>query len=60
MVPWESLPGTEVPATHLRPFFSGQAWEPLFTGGARGPRVATFTHGTSFSRGTLLGKVCQP
>ena len=32
--------GTEVPATHLCPFFPGQAREPLFTGGARGPRVA--------------------
>lgn len=48
--------GTEVPATHLCPFFPGQAREPLFTGGARGPRVATLAHGTSFPSGTLRGK----
>lgn len=54
--PQESPHGTEVPATHLCPFFPGQAWEPLFTGGARGPRVATLAHGTSFPGGTLQGK----
>lgn len=48
--------GTEVPATHLRPFFPGQAREPLFTGGPWGTRVATFAHGTSFPSGTLRGK----
>lgn len=37
----------------LCPFFPGQAREPLFTGGARGPRVATLAHGTSFPGGTL-------
>ena len=33
-----------------------EAQEPPFTGGARGPRVATLTHGTSFPSGTLQGK----
>ena len=48
--------GTEVPATHLRPFFPGQAREPLFTGGPWGARVTTLAHGTGFPSGTLRGK----